>query len=161
MTVKFKYVFLILLLAAGFTAHPQSTSVAGQSGVSAKTDMPELPLWLKDLRRAEIVAFGSFPFTMLFASLIVDSYRFFSNNMDSRYAPLFHTVDMNRQEQIITITSAVTGALLISLADFIIVQYKRHKQNQLSNNLPEGTPIIIRKPLSEEKAADNPDSGAP
>jgi hypothetical protein len=101
---------------------------------------------------------------MLFATTAVDTYRFFNNNMDSRYAPLFKSagaVAMTEQEQIITITSAVAVSLLISLADFLIVQYKRYKQTRRNNNLPEGTPIIIRKPAQEHPGEQPSESGTP
>ena len=111
----------------------------------------EFPLWLKDLRRAEIVALGSFPFTMLIASLGMDTYRFISHNGDSRYTPLIKSpgaAAMTEDELAITITAALAGSLAISLADFVIVQYKRRAQAKRVEKLPPGTPIIIRKPLS-------------
>lgn len=156
-----KFFFVIFLLVTAFMAHAQSTTTAMPS---TQFDTSGLPLWVRDLRRAEIVAFGSFPFTMLFATTAVDTYRFFNNNMDSRYAPLFKSagaVAMTEQEQIITITSAVAVSLLISLADFLIVQYKRYKQTRRNNNLPEGTPIIIRKPVQEQPGEQPSESGTP
>jgi hypothetical protein len=108
------------------------------------------PLWLKDLRRAEIVAFGSFPFTMLMATAGMDTYRFISHNGDSRYTPLIKSpgaVTMNEEELGITLAVAGAASLAIALADFVIVQYKRRAHARRVENLPPGTPIIIRKPL--------------
>lgn len=109
-----------------------------------------VPLWLKDLRRAEIVALGSFPFTMMLAALGMDTYRFISHNGDSRYTPLIKSPGaepMTGDEFAATIAAAAAASLAISLADFIVVQYKRRAQAKQVENLPPGTPIIIRKPL--------------
>ncbi|MDR0524386.1 MAG: hypothetical protein LBG90_00760 [Spirochaetaceae bacterium] len=125
----------LLSLEAGLYAQ---TSPEVQSGA--------FPQWAKDLRRAEIVAFGSFPLTMLFAGLAVDSYRLFTHSMDSQYAPIFGSAPKTEAEQIAMISIAVTGSLLVALADFIILQIKRHKQKQSPSSLPEGTPIILRRP---------------
>ena len=124
-----------------------------QENASVQFDTTGLPQWAKDLRRAEIVAFGSFPFTMLFSLTTVGTYRYFGNNMDSRYAPLIPSpgaIPMNERELIITISTAVALSVGISIADFIIVQYKRNRKARNTRNLPEeSTPIIIRKPIEE------------
>ncbi|MDR0569243.1 MAG: hypothetical protein LBG87_08575 [Spirochaetaceae bacterium] len=117
--------------------------VSGGYAQTEESDAPKFPQWAKDLRRAEIVAFGSFPLTMLFAGIAVDSYRLFSHDMDSKYAPIFGSAQKSKGEQIAMITSAVAGSLIVALADFIVVRYKRHKI-QSASKLPEGTPIIIR-----------------
>jgi hypothetical protein len=66
--------------------------------------------------------------------------------MDSQYAPIFGSAPKTEAEQIAMISIAVTGSLLVALADFIILQIKRHKQKQSPSSLPEGTPIILRRP---------------
>ena len=136
----------MILFASIFTLNAQENA-------SVQFDTTGLPQWAKDLRRAEIVAFGSFPFTMLFSLTTVGTYRFINNNMDSRYAPLIPSagaIPMNETEIIITISTAVALSIGISIADFIVVQYKRHRKARNTENLPEeGTPIIIRKPIEE------------
>jgi hypothetical protein len=129
----------------------------------AQTSTPEpeplnLPQWVKDLRRAEIVAFGSFPFTMFFAMEIMDTYRYFSHNKDARYAPWpakgAGAVNMNTDEAVITIMSAIGGSLLISLADYLIVRHKRIKAEKAQRDLPRGDPIIIREPYPQDETAE-------
>ncbi|MDR2364133.1 MAG: hypothetical protein LBD65_06935 [Spirochaetaceae bacterium] len=126
---------------------------------SKEFDTTSFPLWVRDLRRAEIVAFGSFPFTLFLTSFTMDTLRSANHNWDARYAPwLFRPaggIDMNTNERLITIGAAAAGSVLISLVDYCIVQYKRNKVKKQSLNLPDGSPIIIRHPRPETDAETN------
>ncbi|MDR3342271.1 MAG: hypothetical protein LBT14_05690 [Treponema sp.] len=149
-------VLMLTLLAMAAHAQSSSSTTSNTTGlVSTEFDTTGFPRWVKDLRRAEIVAFGSFPFTMFFATFAVDSYRYVNNSWDTRYAPWpfksAGAVEMTKKEQITTIAVAAVGSIIISLADFLIVTYKRHKQARDINNLPDGSPIIIRKPWPAEE----------
>jgi hypothetical protein len=114
-------------------------------------DMTGFPLWAKDLRRGEIVAFGSFPFAYFFASFGFDTYRFFNNGFNTRYAPWPFTaaaaIEQTQDEKIITLSIAAGAAIIIAIVDYAIVRYKRSKEQAEQSNLPDGTPIIIRRPL--------------
>ena len=148
----------LFFIISGIFVHPQSTATTSGSATAALSstqfDTSGFPFWVKDLRRAEIVAFGSFPFTIFLATFAIDTYRFGNNSWDMRYAPWPLTsagaVDRTEDEQIKVIAFAAVGSIVIALADFLIVHYKRQKQRQYFNSLP-GTPIIIRKPWPEEK----------
>jgi hypothetical protein len=91
------------------------------------------PQWVKDLRRAEIVAFGSFPFTLFFSKTFIDLYRTASHNWDRRYAPwpfkAAGAVAMNDSEVRLLFTVAVSASLIISIADYLIVRHKRNRQD--------------------------------
>jgi hypothetical protein len=117
-------------------------------------DTSEFSQGARDLRRGEIVAFGTFPFAFFFASLSIDIYRSATHGWDRRYAPWpvkpAGAIDMTKDEQLLTISLAAGGAVLIALTDYAIVRYKRHKAEERSRELPAGTPIIIRRPLSED-----------
>ncbi|MDR3335200.1 MAG: hypothetical protein LBT13_10015 [Treponema sp.] len=151
---------LVMLTVLGTTAPAQTTS----TGLgSTQFDTTGFPQWAKDLRRAEIVAFGSFPFTVFFALFAIDTYRCANNGWDIRYAPWpfkpAGAVEMPKDQQLIAITAAAVGSVIISLTDFLIVTYKRHKKTQDLKNLPEGSPIIITPWPAE--AAEEPGDGAP
>ena len=45
------------------------------------------PQWVKDLRRGEIVFFGTLPFTVFYTRTIMSIIRMGQNNWDPRYAP--------------------------------------------------------------------------
>jgi hypothetical protein len=143
--------FLILIPLYGI--YPQSSS--GGAPPPAGPEMPEFPQWSKDLRRAEIIAFGSFPFTMLTATTIIDSIRWKNNGWDTRYAPWpiksAGAVSMTNRERETTLAIAGAASVTVAAADYIIISIKRHKARQRALAIPVGTPIIIKKPF--------PDSG--
>ncbi|MDR3144731.1 MAG: hypothetical protein LBU21_00480 [Treponema sp.] len=133
------------------TARNAVTGTASDSGAS------QWPLWVRDLRRGEIIAFGSFPFTFFLANTIMDSYRWAKHDGDQRYAPWpvksAGAINMTKDETNIVIGAAAAGSILVSLADFIIVQTKRNRAAREAANRPAGDPIIIRRPWPEAEGA--------
>jgi hypothetical protein len=89
------------------------------------------PLWLKDLRRAEIVAFGSFPLSIFWTSFFMDLYRTSSHDWDNRYAPWpfkgAGAVGMTDQEIKTMFTIAISSSLVIAVVDHFIMRYRRSK----------------------------------
>ena len=87
------------------------------------------PLWVKDLRRGEIVFFGTLPFTVFFTRTFVDIFRMGMNGWDRRYAPWplqsAGGVMMNKNELILTYSIAVSVSLVISIVDHFIIRNKR------------------------------------
>ncbi|MDR1325829.1 MAG: hypothetical protein LBK00_07335 [Treponema sp.] len=141
-TIQKKVSSIIIVLSLSVSVFPQTTT---QTEVSA-------PLWLKEVRRAEIVAFGAFPFAMFISSFGVDTYRFFTHDGNMLYAPwpfnLGGVAEKTQDELKTTVTVAIGISLAVSLADFLIVHYKRRNPPELPPNQPGETPIIIREPLS-------------
>ena len=139
-------VFVLLLISLGRQVQAQSKEILP----STEFDTSEFPLWAKDLRRAEIVAFGSLHFTMFFTTFAMDTFRFASNGANFRYAPWpfksAGAVDMNSQERTQTIVTAAAISVVISLVDYFIVRYKRSRAEEASSSMSPGDPIIIRKP---------------
>jgi hypothetical protein len=92
------------------------------------------PQWVKDLRRGEIVAFGSFPFTVFFARTFMDLYRTADHGWDRRYAPwpfkAAGAVGMTDGELALMFTIAVSASLVISVADYLIVRHKRYRGDE-------------------------------
>lgn len=107
------------------------TGISGNSagGVPAEKTTP---LWVKDLRRGEIVAFGSLPLTIFWVSTLFDLYRMATHNWSSRYAPWplkgADAVDMTRGELITMFSIAVSSSVLIAVVDHIIVRQKRRRK---------------------------------
>jgi hypothetical protein len=176
--VKKRGFFLIPLclcfLVIPAVVHGQTSTGTAAALQSTQFDTSGFPLWAKDLRRAEIVAFGSFPFTFFFATFAMDTYRYASHGQDIRYAPWpfkpSGAIDMSQDELILTMSIAAAGSVVISCADYFIVKYKRNKQRQEWEKLTGDTPIILRTPhgggegvSGEEEApsgeADVPGSG--
>jgi hypothetical protein len=152
---------LLLVVLCASTAYSQSSSIAPAK--AAEPQKSVFPQWARDLRRAEIVAFGAFPFMMLFASVAVDTYRASNHNWDSRYYPWplkpAGAIEMNRDEHILTLEIAIAGSLVIALADHLILQIKRARAQKQRLNLSEGELIILRKPWPPEEETAPGDSG--
>ena len=146
--------FLFILFVSVSVLHAQSTSSSSSSMSSSQFDMTGFPQWAKDLRRAEIITFGSFPFAYFFTSFSFDTYRFATNGWDRRYAPWpiksAGAIESSQNEKLMTIGIAAGVAVLIAVIDYGIVRHKRNRLEQESRNLPPGTPIIIRSPMNGE-----------
>jgi hypothetical protein len=147
---------------------PAQTNTANTNNTANKPsnafDMTGFPQWAKDLRRWEIVAFGSIPFTMLFTTTGMDMYRWNNaNGMDMsedgrRYAPwpLKSTgavvMDSSEFETVLKIAACLSVG--IAFTDLIIVKIKRHKAKKKAEALPAGTTIIKNTPWPEEAPVD-------
>jgi hypothetical protein len=125
----------------------------------------DFPQWAKDLRRWEIVAFGSIPFTMLFTTAGVDMRRWNNaNGMDMsdegrRYAPWplksagAELMSSDEFVQVLKIAACISVG--VAFTDLIIVKIKRYKARKRAEALPAGTTIINRKPWPEEESPED------
>jgi len=149
--MKKKRAFFILFFC-GLIINVYSQTRSASTGF----DMTGFPLWAKDLRRAEIVAFGSFPLMYFFANFGVDTYRWSNHGSDMRYVPWpFNsagTIEKTQNEKFMTLGIAAGGAVLAALIDYGIMRYKRSRLEKELESLPDGSPIIIRRPLYDEEA---------
>ncbi|MDR0689428.1 MAG: hypothetical protein LBG08_04050 [Spirochaetaceae bacterium] len=156
MNKRMLFFFFFVFLSLNIPIYAQTSSTTTTVMPSLEFDTSAFPQWAKDLRRAEIVAFGSFPFTLFVATFATDTVRFANNNWDTRYAPWpirsAGGIEMSTNQRLMTIGAAAAGSILISLADHFIVRYKRNKVERERLNLPGGSPIIIRRPWSETGA---------
>jgi hypothetical protein len=145
---------LLLLTVAAFLAPAQTNTT------STTSEPPAMPQWAKDIRRWEIILFGSFPFSMFTVTTIMDTIRWSNDWNDMSYAPWplksAGAVPMTSEEHIQTITIAVGVSAAVAFADLIIVQVKRQKARRRVEALPVGTAIITRTPLPEDPAAQEP-----
>ena len=154
--MKIKRFFSFFLALLFFVSSSGLWAQTPATGSSTYFDMSDFPLWAKNLRRGDIIAFGSFPFMYVVANFCHDSYRFFSHGMDDRYAPkpfnLAGTIEQTQEEKIGTIFIAAGGAVLLALIDYGIMRSKRKRLERESRNLQEETPTIIRTPMHGEEA---------
>ena len=138
------FFFLILVYQSAVWAQTDST----ESMTSTQFDTTDFPLWAKDLRRAEIIAFGTFPFTYLLIDITSNTYRSFTSG-----------AGRTQDEIIRTLGYAAVGSVLLSIIDHGVMRYRRSILAKEKENLPEAVPIIIQKPLyegSDEKAPERP-----
>jgi len=158
----FFFLFVLLFFVTLFNAYSQTTGDAGMT--STQFDMSAFPLWAKDLRRGEIVAFGSFPFMYFFSNFGYDAYRWANHDNDMRYAPWpFNsagTVGKTTDEKIITLGIAAGGSILIALVDYGIMRYKRYRLEREQSSHPVGSPEITRRPLFDTEAGSSSETAA-
>jgi len=103
--------------------------------ITAEQAIPEgPPQWAKDLRRGEIIAFGSLPFTFFFTQTVMGLFRMASHGWDNRYAPsLFRGaggVPMTNTELKIMIGLTISASVLVAVVDHFIVKHKRNKARE-------------------------------
>ncbi|GHU54586.1 hypothetical protein FACS189442_1030 [Spirochaetia bacterium] len=153
-----------LVLALTLLSTACSTVTGGTVNSAAPAEKEEFPLWAKDLRRAEIIAFGTFPFTMFLSTFITDGVRYIEHESDPRYAPWpFKTagaINMSKEEHERTMLIAASASVALALTDFIIVKIKRYKLAKKAGNVPAGDPIIIKQsPIEEPAPPEEPEPG--
>ena len=150
---------LLLLLALPVIGIPAQTTTETAPPPFIRETSPQ---WAKDVRRWNIVAFGSIPFTMLTATFAMDMYRWSNaNGMNftdegRRYAPWplksAGAIAMDSKEQEVTLLMAAGLSVTIAVVDAIIVQAKRRKAQKKADALPVGTTIITRMPWPPDSA---------
>jgi hypothetical protein len=123
-------------------------------------DLSGAPQWVRDLRRWEIVAFGTIPFAMFTATFGMDMYRWNkANGMDfsdagRRYAPWpmksAGAIAMEYQETEQTLIIAAGLCVSVAITDLIITLIKRHKAQKRAEALPHNATTINRTPLYQE-----------
>jgi len=153
---------LLLLAFSAVNLMAQTTTTPDADETSNR------PLWLRDLRRWEIVAFGSFPFTMFFSTIGMDMYRWHrETGMDwgrREYAPWPITAAggaaMTDEEHRRTIFIAIGLSAGVAIADHFIQRGRRERERRRAEAIPAGTVLIIRTPLFEDEP-EEPDGPAP
>ncbi|MDR2702008.1 MAG: hypothetical protein LBB72_06235 [Spirochaetaceae bacterium] len=89
------------------------------------------PQWAKDLRRGEIVAFGSLPFTFFFTQTFMDLYRTATHDWDNRYAPSVFkgagAIPMTDTELKMMFGIAISASVVVAVVDHFIIKHKRSK----------------------------------
>jgi hypothetical protein len=159
--VKRTTLFFLLLVTA-VSLIPAQTSDTNTNFF----DLRGYPQWVRDLRRWEIVAFGTIPFAMFTATFGMDMYRWNNaNGMDfgdaeRRYAPWplksAGAIAMEYQEIEQTLIIAASLCVTVAFTDLIITLIKRHKAQKRAEALPRNATTINRTPLYEETPDEAP-----
>jgi len=153
LTVKKRLAALLLLFILSVA------SLAAQTGTAEESSRDHWPGWLRDMRRWEIVAFGSFPFSMFFATIGMDMFRWHNYNgmdfSDRSHAPWplksAGAVAMTDYEQRRTILMAIGLSASVAIIDHLILQGRRRRDRRRAEAIPVGTVTITRTPLTEEE----------
>jgi len=169
-----KRIFFLLILFSllfSLTYQAQAQNLSTDKPTEAKPS--ELPQWVKDFRRFDIITFGAFPFSMFFVTTVTDIIRWKdANNFDfsdegRQYAPWplksAGAVEMTNDEYARTILIAVGVSAAIALVDLLIVKLKRAKERRRIESLPSGSIEIIKTPYGiedEEEGSTGADENA-
>lgn len=94
----------------------------------------EFPQWARDLRRAEIVAVGTFPIAVILSGVVYQLGRFGYHSLeagraDMNYAPWFLSTGTgeryNEDERIGLIISGVTLSAVVAVIDYVLGRVER------------------------------------
>ena len=132
MPIKKLCLVLLFLPIAATASYGQAEQSPGTSPQPSPKpyEEKEFPQWLKDLRRAEVVMVGSFPFTIFLAIEIFDFYRLATHDFDMQYYapwPLKgpDQLPFEEEEKINILITAVSLSICLAIADYIIVRIER------------------------------------
>lgn len=115
--------FIICFLISG-------SQIWGEEKFTGPTTEPlpyedvEFPAWSHDLRRFEVILFGSVPLTYILTNLIYNFSLYATHNFDSEYGMGTYTDQEDIQIKLMTSLSLSTG---IAAADFVIGKIKESR----------------------------------
>lgn len=123
----------------------------------------EFPDWIKDLRRAEIITFGSLPFITFSASIYYDIYRYYDHDKESGYEPWpFKKSDTavalseDEQKRLVVISACISVGVAVFDYGFRAVRRAiRNKRAEREHQLIVD-PITI-EPLESDSADAKPE----
>ncbi len=120
---------VFLVITMGLYAQSSSSVSTGQQGKAEPYTPEEFPQWALDLRRADIIAFGTLPFTMFFTTFAIDSYRCATHDWDRRYAPwpfkATGSIEMSESQRITAFKISIASSVFLSVVDYFIYQHQR------------------------------------
>jgi hypothetical protein len=163
--VKGFYRAVSLALALALAAEVVPLDAQTTAGTESVVPQIEFPQWSKDLRRAEIIAFGTLPFSWLVSTLAMDVSRTVAHGGDQQYWPWPMkppgAPTMTNGEFIMSIGIAAGVSVTVAIVDHLIIKHKRRKAERLKLESPRQEPIIIRRPAAnfdgETAVSPNPD----
>jgi hypothetical protein len=127
---------LLFAFAAAGAAHAQAASPGDEEHVPEPYRPEEFPDWALDLRRAEIVFFGSLPFSLFVTFEAYDLGRFIAGGFDPLLAPWPMRAGSEigagytPAEKGWLIAAALTVSLGVSVADFLLVRRPRAREDR-------------------------------
>lgn len=135
MSRRLASIALLVLIAAGAWAQDAGPEPAERPAVpDAEPYAPEeFPDWSRSLRRAEIVALGSLPISLLTTRLVYGLVRFAGQSISSGtlgspsvpgISPASDAAPLDRRENLRLIGGAVWISLMIAVADYALGEFE-------------------------------------
>lgn len=164
----------VLLAVPALLAQAEDPGAAEGSAAAASSSSTdpvpygadEFPPWTLDLRRAEVVAFGSYPFTVFVTKAAFETLRFYESGWDRSYAPWplasADAVEMDDDQKMQVFVAAAVVSLVVALIDWTIVSVKRSaKQRRVESTPGPSYRILERGSLPDDGTSSSglPDAG--
>ena len=109
---------VVLLLFAGFPLFSED-----QSSETAEEPVPygvdEFPAWVKDVRRGEIIFFGSLPFTLLITTLGYQTVDYFQVRSGPNPEEAVWG-NLSEDDRKTVLVASLSAALVIAVADYVM-----------------------------------------
>ncbi|MFP4068029.1 MAG: hypothetical protein ACLFS5_11090 [Spirochaetaceae bacterium] len=125
------------IAAAGVLLLFASSLVEAQDSAPEPYAPKEFPQWSRDLRRGEIIAFGSFPIALLVSNIGYDAVRFFRKSLEAgewnyTYAPWFfgppEKPPLTQQERVGVLMTAAGVSVGVALIDYVIGRIRADRE---------------------------------
>lgn len=141
-----KSIFFIILLTLLFLplSTLQAQTTTDDSNAPFTFDRSTVPQWAKDLRRFDIVAFGTFPITIMFTTMIYDNYL------------NYNSVGLTGDKTSNILLMAAGASVTLAVVDLVIVLIKRNRGKQRRINVEDGFYEIEIIPYGEPEVEDVP-----
>lgn len=128
----------------------------------------EFPGWMQDLRRAEIIAFGSFPFVVFFSTMYYDVYRYFSHGCSSSYLPwpfkdssTAAAVTNDELKMLVAVSAGISAGVAAVDWIFRTVAHSRQEKREAEEAGNGNLPIQIRPRIRANPASHYPQPPLP
>lgn len=115
----------------------------------------EFPQWAYDLRRTEIISFGSLPFVTLGVTLGMGTYKYVNGEISSFPNPFnksSSTYTTDEQIKIIKLSSTISIGL--GITDLVINLIQRSNKERRLKKIQESKEKVSVTPLSPEEAGE-------
>ncbi len=134
--IVFFSIFLVLCFSNKLHADDDSSTTA-----EPYTE-DEFPQWARDLRRTEIITFGSLPFVTLSTTIVYSFYRYYAHDFSSDYIPnplasSSDAANLDSSEQLQILLTSVGISAGLGLFDFVLnkIKYQNKKSAQYDNSI--------------------------
>jgi len=163
-----KFLFILVLIFLLFSPQFEAAAQSQSTPNNNIFDMTGFPQWARDMRRFDIIAFGSFPFAIFTVTFITDLFRWNEANgmdfNDMRYAPWplksAGAVEMTADEYTRTIWLAAGLSIVLAITDLIIVKVRQNNARRRIESRPASTVNIYREqPQVIEAETGPPETG--
>jgi len=127
---------VLLVALAAFLALAPAPAAAEEEHVPVPYAPEEFPAWARDLRRAEIVFFGSLPFSFFFTFEAYDTGKFVASGFDPLQAPwpmrsgAEIAASYSTEEKAWLIASALTVSAAVAVVDYLLVHRRPTREDR-------------------------------